>query len=875
MEDDDQRGVAHFVEHMAFEGTTHFRRHALIDYLESVGLRFGADLNAQTTFDNTTYQLRVPTDKPDVFAKALDVLADWAGGITFDSAGVLTERGVIMEEWRRGLGPSSRIRDQQIPVLYQGSRYATRLPIGLPETVATMTRDKLLRFYHDWYRPDLTAVVAVGDFDPVQVVALIRARFAPLVNPVPERPRTVSTIPDNVAPLISLVSDTEETRAGMTVTYKLPMMSVTTVDGFRQSLAQRMFLAALNQRLADLSRTPDAPFLGAQANFGAMGEATSTFAVSVATRNDGLLAGMRAALVEVERIARFGITDAERARITRAMQSSAENAYAERENVPAAEFAEAYVAEFLGQDSVVVGASEYRTLVAQQLPSVTNADIQRWAALWRMEQNRVVLITLPKAKDALIPDTHSLLAAFGAVQKETLVAHEEQAEVTPLLATLPAPGRIVSTDTLPNGITAWTLSNGVRVLFRQTANTVDKVFFTASSPGGFFQDLRYGFVPAATAAQVVTLGGVGTLSNTELGKQLTGRNVQVSVAIGPYAQGLSGGAALSDLETAFQLIYLGVTQPRIDTTAVSAFRRQFRLSLANNGTPEQAFQDSVTLTLAQHHPLARVMSAAWIDSMDVAQSLAVYRDRFSDVSDLCFVFVGNVTRDVMIPLVERYLASLPGHGRHETPVDPGIHAPKGIVRKTVVGGHEPRTVNLLAFYGPFVMSRTNEWNLYALSKVIELRLTDRLRQQLGGTYAVNVHIAVNPDPAPHYDLTIEFITAPDRAEELTAATLAVLDTLRQRPALDADVQKVRESELLGFASAIESDAFWLSRIAAFAQYHLPFAEITSDAHIRAWRPIDVQTAAQQYLDLTHYARFDLVPAPASAAASASAPAAAP
>jgi zinc protease len=336
----------------------------------------------------------------------------------------------------------------------------------------------------------------------------------------------------------------------------------------------------------------------------------------------------------------------------------------------------------------------------------------------------------------------------------------------------------------------------------------------------------------------------------------------VGANISPIDQTLSADAITGDLETAFQLLYLAVTQPRIDTALMAVTKSQMRAAMENqsNQSPEEIFRDTVLLTMAQHHPLVRLPSPANIDSLDPQRSLAVYRDRFSDMSGFRFVIVGNFELDSIAPLVTRYLASLPGHGRVETPRDVGIRPPTGMVHKVVHAGSEPKATTILSFYGPITLTPENEWNVQALAEVIKLRLLERLRQEMGGTYTPGVQASFKRFPEPSYAIDISFTTSPERDEELTRATLTVLDSLQRMPALAEDVEKVRVGALRSMEPLPMQDGFWLQAIASAYDLGRPFADLLDDRHIRHWTAADVQRTAKQYLNLHGYARFDLLPA---------------
>lgn len=859
-EDDDQRGLAHMVEHMEFEGSPHFPNRSLVDYLQSIGLRFGADLNAMTTFDYTLYMLRVPTADPAQLAKGFDVLQDWAGGATFDSVALAAQRGIVLEEWRRGQGVETRIQQQTFPIIYKGSRYAVREPIGDPEIITSATRDKLIRFYRDWYRPNLMAVIAVGDFDPAQVEALIKARFAGLTNPAHPRPREVYTIPDNVDPLVAIVADTEVTGAGISVSYKIPPLRKLTAADYRESLVRNIFQSGLAQRYRAMTQVSDPPFLGASAGFGGMTEERGSFSVSVGTRNEGMLPGLNAALAEIERIAQFGLTEPELDRARTSIRTALKNALAEQGDLTSLAYAQEYAESFLAGTPTLDLETEVG-LVRQWLPTITNADIKRVAATWRDPQNRIVVAQLPKSLDVLVPDTASLLAAFDYPLRHPLTPHVEVANTEPLLAKPPTPGTIVTRRALPNQIIEWTLSNGIRVLLHPSTNTADQIAIVGTSPGGFNLELDKGDIPASTASQVVGVGGLGNFSMTALERRLNGHTVQLDAKIDAMSEGISATGITNDVETAFQLIYLAATQPRIDTDAVAGFRSEWRAGLENRyASPEAQFQDTIVLTMAQHNPLVHLASVAQADSIDAEKSLEVYRNRFRDMSDFRFIIAGHFIPDSIAPLVERYLASLPGGGRKETPKDLGIRPPTGMVHKIVAAGTAPKATTYLTFYGPMEMTLENEWNLFALVEVIRLRLVARLREELGGTYTPSVQLTAGLTPYPNYSITIGYITSPERDEELARATIAVLDSMQRAPALASDVEAVRQIQLRSLEEATKDEGYWISKIMRYDDLHRSFETIGTDTRIRAWTAADVQRAAKQFLRLDAYARFDLVPA---------------
>jgi zinc protease len=878
-EDADQRGLAHLVEHMQFNGSPHFpHKGDLLNYLESIGLNFGADLNAETNFDQTVYILRIPTDDPAKFERGFDVLQDWAGHAFMDSAAVVAERGVVLEEWRRGLGLGTRLRDQQMPVVFRGSRYADRLPIGDPKTIESASRDKLVRFYHDWYRPDLMAVIAVGDFDPAQVQAWITARFSGLTNPSPERPRQTFTIPDNATPLMAILSDSEQTGTGASYAFKKTVTRDRTVAALRQLLAGSYFTAALNDRLRVLAQSPDAPFLSANGSGEALGEATTIYQVQVGTRNGDVLTGLQSALTEVERIARFGITPEELARFQKGLLRGAEIGYTERENTPSDSYAAAYINNFLTGASLLDPATSLG-LNKQLVPTITNDDIKRWVASWWTPKNQIILVTVPKASDAVVPDSESLLSMFGDLSHVSLAAHEEQPVTRPLLETPPRGGRITATKTLADHVTEWTLSNGIHVLLRPTTNTVDQVSFYGAMPGGRSLELKYGIVPAVSGGTLVALSGLGDFDHEALVHAMAGKTAAFQFGISQYESSVQGSATLDDLETAFQVLYLQMTQPRLDTLAIAAYKAHVKAQLVDRAyNPQNAFNDTVQLVLSQHNPLVTATvppTEAMVDSMNGPRSLAMFKDVFHDMSGMRFVIVGNFTADSIAPLVAQYLGALPGVAGTppREPKDMKLNPPSGVVHRVMYGGHEPRASTTLIFHGPITLTPTNSWALSGMTEVLKMRLTDRLRMQLSGTYTVGAQSSVEvlPGHRYRYSLIVSFVCDPKRDEELTRAVFAVIDSMQRAPAPGADLQKVREETLRALELQDKNDATVLSMLAQYDRLGWPLEEMDHrDRLVRAWTNTDVQHAARQFLDTHNYLRFDYLPIDAKPAASTAA-----
>lgn len=861
LEDPDQLGLAHFVEHMAFNGTTHFRKQALVDYIEGIGMRFGADLNAGTSFDETVYQLQVPTDTMRLLETGLQILEDWAHGVTFDSTEIRKERGVVIEEWRLGQGASNRMLKTQFPVLFRGSRYAERLPIGTRESLESFDPAALTRFYRDWYRPDLMAVVAVGDFDPAVMVRLIRSRFARIPVRPKRRPRPAYAVPLRDSTAVAVATDPEATGTGFTVYYVKPGRVDPSAAAYRRSLVGELYAQMLNQRLYELTQKANPPFIGAGGGEGRLVRGNAAFTLGGAVADTGLERGLEAVLTEVERIERHGFTATELSRTRDDVLRSYEQAYAEREKSESAGLVEEYVQHFLTGTPAPGIAAEFAR-VKEILPGIALEEVNAAAREWLQLKDRVLLVNAPKKPGVTLPTTPALLGLFDRVRRTDVAAYQDAVSDAPLVpGTLtPTPVAAESRDSTL-GIVRWTLPNGVRVIAKSTDFKADEVLVSGFSPGGTSVEPDSLYAATAFAPQLVGLGGAGTFSAVALQKKLAGKAVFVAPYIGTYQEGFRGQASPKDLETLFQLLFLQVTAPRADSEAFQAFKGNARASLANRAaSPATAFRDTLTVTLAQHHPRSRPITTAAVDSFDLDRSLRAYRDRFADAGDFTFVIVGAVSAETLKPLVEKYLGNLPAAGRKESWRDVGITAPAGIVEREVLKGLEPKSQTQLVFTGAMPDDRTERFVLRSLADILEIKLREQLREELGGTYGVSVTGAPSRIPRSEYAITIDFGSAPDRVGELLRSVFAEIDSLRRFGPGEKELAKVREATVRSHETDLRENSFWLGQLSAQEQFGgAPGAFLRIDDLVAALTQDRIRTAALRYLDPGRFVRVTLLP----------------
>ncbi len=862
LEDDDQRGLAHFVEHMAFNGTQHFPKHEVVSFLESLGMRFGADVNAYTSFDETVYMLQVPTDKPEAMDRSLLILEDWAHGVAFDPVEIDKERGVVMEEWRLRRGAGARMQDKVFPIWLKGSRYPDRIPIGKTEIIQGFKPDRLKKFYADWYRPDLMAVVAVGDFDKTAVESLIKTHFGSMAAAPAPRPRPTYDVPDHPGTLYALTADKEMTTTSVEIDTLLPARPEGTVDAYRQKTVDRLFSSMLSARFSEMTQKSDAPFLQAFAGRGAfLARTKENTSMGALVKEDGIERGLDALLGEAERVSRFGFTATELERQKVNVLRNYERMQAERDTRVSGSRADEYVRNFLQQESLPSADDEY-ALHQRFLPTITLDEVNKLAREWFPDSNRIVIVTAPEKAGLVIPDEPKLAAVLKAASTKDLKAYVDTVAGAMLLDFAPPAGAIARTATKDAiGITEWELSNGVKVVLKPTTFKEDEILFTATSPGGTSLASDQDYIPASTATQVIGAGGLGKFNVTDFRKVMTGKIASATPFIRELEQGLNGSSSRKDLETMFQLIYLRFTQPRSDATAFSVQATQTKSILANQtASPTFAFFDALNSALYQNHLRRRSPTAATVDEWNLDKSFAFYKDRFADASDFTFVFVGSFDLPTMKPLVERYLGGLPSTHRKETWKDVGVKTATGVIEKTVEKGIEPKSQAAIVFSGPFEWNQTQRIAIRAMAEILQTRLLELIRENLGGTYSITAGAIYAKIPNPDYAVRIQFGCDPQRTEDLVDRVLKEIEQFKASGPTEKQLTDEREALLREFEANSRLNTYLLGQISLKYQYGDDPAGLWNiPEYYKKLDAATIQQAAKTYLNSANRVRVTLMP----------------
>lgn len=861
LETDAQRGLAHFTEHMAFNGTRDFPKNALVDYLQKSGVKFGADLNAYTSFDETVYQLPLPTDSAAVFKKGFNILANWAGYVTFDPAEIDKERGVVLEEARlRGKNAQERLSLQTLPVLLNNSRYASRLPIGQESILKTFTPATIKSFYEDWYRPDLQAVIAVGDFDVKTVEQYIKDNFSGLKNPAAEKPRTVYTVPPTPGTVVKIATDPEFPYTLAQIVVKHPQAVVKTTTGYLQNMRVNLFNFMMNERLNELMQKPEPPYLYARATYAALLGKQDAFTSVVVAKPGELEKGLKTIAGETERARKFGFTLTEFERAKQAALVQVQNLYNERGKTNSGYFVREYQQHFLNGQATPGIEFEY-AYYAENINRISLDEMNGMAGKFISNQNRVIIVQAPDKDKDKLPNEATILnwiTTAGA----NLTAYVDNTTTMPLMDKRPTPGKVVSqTVNEAIGTTNLTLSNGLKVILKPTQFKNDQILINGYAFGGTSLASDQDFTSANLASAIIGNSGIADFNQGQLNKLLAGKNVNVSPYIGDISQGITANTTPQDFETAMQLIHLYFTQPRKDDDIWKGNISQTKSILANRGLdPGSVFQDTVSAAMYNNNFRAMVTTLPNLESANLNKAYSFYKDRFADASGFTFTFVGNFAPEVLIPYIETYLASLPSSNKKEMYKDLDIRPVAGQVTKTVYKGLEDKATVQLVFSGAYEYKEANNLQMDALEEVLNIKLTERLREQESSVYSPGVRASYVKIPKGRYTISVFFNCAPANVDKLIAATLDEISKLKLNGATPTDIQKFLAEEARSTQSQMKENVFWAGYLGAASQNGDNPDDILS--HVSHLDQITVQStkeAASKYLNNSNLIKLILMP----------------
>jgi zinc protease len=817
LEEDHQNGLAHFLEHMAFNGTKHFPDKGIIDFLERHGVAFGENINAYTSQNQTVYNLSdVPVNKPGILDSCLLILNDWSNYLLLTEEEIDAERGVIKEEWRTRRTAQFRMYKASLPYLYPNSKFAERDVIGDFEVLENFEYDALRDFYHKWYRTDLQAIAMAGDFDAEEMEKKVVELFSQIqpVEDAPERP--FFEIPDHTVPVYGLVTDKEaaQTIIRYMIRHRKSDEGPETIMDHRETYIHQLFNAMMGQRLEELVQKGDPPFVVGVINYGDFERGYEALSAIVMPKPNQEDVGLTALMTELERVKRYGFVQGELDRAKAEILTQWEKYYKERDKIHNEEYVNDYVNHYLEGDAYISAETGYM-YVQGILPSITLDDFNQRLEAWVTEENQVLVIQGPEGEGVEHLSEAASLAIFDQVASAEIEPYEDVELAESLVSEELALAAITSTRELPQfDAVEWTLENGATVVFRQADFEKDQVQIRGYSKGGssLYAD---DYVPTTDMlTSLVSFYGVGDFDATGLQKMLTGKNVSLQLSLTSRSEGLNGTASPKDVEAMMQLLYLHFNHPRFDAEAHEAIVARYMALVENmNNNPQKIMGDSLNLILTDYHPRSRVLDQEFLGEVDYEKIQEVYTDRFADASDFLFVIVGNMEQEEVKGLVQKYIGAIADLDRDEMWVDHQVYEPEGLVDKTIPLALETPKANVnIVINQEMEYSAYNRMVMRVIEGILDLRYVESIREEEGGTYGVGIRTALSRWPVEKATMRISFDCDPTRSSELKDKVFEELDKLAKDGPSDVDLSKTVENILKDREQSKEHNSYYLSAI---------------------------------------------------------------
>lgn len=819
LEEENQRGLAHFLEHMCFNGTKSYPGNSLIKYLESIGVKFGENLNAYTSIDETVYNIsNVPVVRDGVIDSCLLILHDWANDLSLTDKDIDDERGVIHEEWRTRQGPTIRMYEKAFPIAYPGSKYANRLPIGLIDVIDKFPYEVLRNYYKEWYRPDLQGLVIVGDFDVDKMEAKIKSLFSTIKPRVNPSERKYFPVPDTKETIVAIAKDKEQTVPSAYISYKhdaIPDSAKTKLDYMVYEYMKYMTGTMLTARLSELKESPTPPFIDAGADDGnyLISKTKKAFTGVVYTKEDGMENGIATLTREIERMKKFGFTASEYSRAKANYLKFLESEYNERSKTKNEQYVNKYVRHFIDNEPIPGVENEY-AIMNQIAPNIPVEAINSIIPTLVTDSNCVVCIFMPEKEGMKYPTKESVLAAIENVKKENITPYVDKVSDEPLIKNKPTAGKITKTEKGAFGSTLLTLSNGAKVIIKQTDFKADEILLSAYSPGGSSLFADNEIININNLNGVISAGGLGNFSPTNLEKVLAGKKVSLNASIDGTTENVNGNCSPKDMESMLQLLYLSFTAPRKDMDAFTSFKTRMKASLENQeANPAIALVDTLRSAIYKNHPRSIRMKADMVEKIDYDKIMNMYKDRYKDASDFTFIIVGNVDIEKAKPLIETYIASLPSINRKESFKDNKMDMRKGAYKNIFSKKMEtPKSTVVVLYNGAVPYTLKNSVMMSIFSQILDIVYTEEIREKEGGTYGVGTYGEISKYPKEVAYLQISFDTNPDRRTKMTQIVTDQINKFVAEGPSEVNLNKVKEFMLKKHNENLKENSYWMNLI---------------------------------------------------------------
>jgi len=814
LEDDDQQGLAHFCEHMCFNGTKHFEKNELVSYLQSIGVEFGNDLNAYTSFDETVYMLPVPTDNPDNIDKGLLVLRDWANDVLFTDEEIDKERGVILEELRLGQGAQQRMRDKYFPILFKDSRYAERLPIGKKKLLETFEYETIRRYYKEWYRPDNMAVIAIGDLEPEKMKQRIIEKFGDIKMPDKYRERKKYQVPDHKETYISVVSDKEAQYTVIELMYKDDTEKTQIWNDYKRDLTQNIYSGMISERLNELTKSATPPFLFANSGYGGMVRTKNAYTSFAVVGPDGIENALKTLIIENQRVKLHGFAQSELDRYKSQYLSNLEKKYNERNKTESKNYVYEYINHFLEQEPTPGIEAEYE-FTKKALPGIKLEDVNALADKFIKDYNRVVIIMAPEKEGVKLPTEENVKTWLNEADNEKTEAYVDETSDRPLMEDIPSPGVIKSQKTFEKtGIHEIIFENGLRVVCKPTEFKNDEILVSAYSFGGssLYNDDEY--KSAGMGANLVNESGVNGFSKIALEKKLADKNLRIYPYISTIQEGFGGNSTPKDFETLLQLVYLYFTAPNFSEDAFHSIINKQKMYLPNLlKDPNTFYRDQINRILADNHPRGNyIPTMEDLDALNFKIAKKAYQERFANAGEFTFFFVGNIDMEKAVPLFQKYLGSLNGTPNKSNYKDLGIRPPKGKKQITIHKGKDEKSMVSIYYTAESKFNEEDKYLISALGEALTIKLIENLREDKSGVYGVGARGSLSKQPYNKYSFKIGFPCGPKNVDTLIAAAFDEVNAIKENGPTQEDVDKVKETERINLEENLKKNRYWMNSI---------------------------------------------------------------
>ncbi|MBO7133459.1 MAG: insulinase family protein [Bacteroidales bacterium] len=862
LETEEQRGLAHFTEHMAFNGSTHFNKNELVNYMESIGMQFGSEVNAYTSFDETVYGIKVPTDNSEFIDKGLLVLYDWAHELTMDDDMINDERGVIHEEWRLSQGAQERVQNEMLKAVFNGSKYAERLPIGLMEVVDNFDPKVIKDFYKTWYRPDLMAVIVVGDFDVADMENRIKKQFSQIPKPVNPKTREVVSIPDHKETIVKLASDPECPATMVEIFYKHPQTSTVTVADARRDMVSSLMSQMLMARLSEIALSPNPPFVQAFGAYSPFMGGKDVFMNIAVLQNDKIENAVKVLVTENQRMLQHGFTQTELDRAKKDMLKMIEKQYNERDKQKSESYINEYKANFMPPHSAYLSAEYEHDLYNKYIPEITLEEVNNFAATMITDENCVVFAMAPEKEGFKLPTEAQIRKAFEEANQTSTEPYVDKVADKPLVDALGPKGKVAKKEVNKDfGYETWTLKNGVKVVLKHTDFKADEITMTAKSEGGYSKLSAKDALTAKCITDVMDESGLGNYDATELQKYLSGKNAHVSPYIGETEEGFTGSCDVEGFETMLELVNAYFTQPKFNEDAFKSYVEKQKGMLENASLdPQSVWQDSMRWIMANYSEYRKPMTPAMLDEVNFKNMSKFYKQRFNDPCNFTFYFVGNIDSKKAKPIIEKYLGSLETVERTETFVDLGIRPPKGGVEKDVRKGKDDKCIEIIMFHGDFEYNAQNNTEIDAICKILTTKLLEQIREKESGVYSIGAYPMTSSKPTGRYAVQIFYSCDPAREPELKEKIFDVIKSIQKGEISDDEIAKVIEKKKREHETEVKENKYWRSLVIDLVEGDITPEEAKGeDARINGINKAQMTKAAEKYFKFDSYVKVRLVP----------------